>query len=1112
MYFAGARQWQVALDGGKQVPAEITTIFGLKNTARERLTACELFLRRALIWEEHSIRFEHNSPRSVSTLRDHADQIRSELRAAEFARCQLSTGVRDVEVERRILQALATPWYALPAAYEPFTIVENKSYEALRKIERRYYEKRRKEAARRRLEFPDPIFPLQIDDSEMFPIEDYVTYVQPVQVEKTFGVIEGDHRRLLDVTPYDFALPPQDLCALDDLQKELEEECEWKNWTEPPLLSSVNAPLDNQVDLNHSQQQLDEHANEEDAQYVDSTYQIVSGSSSNPVPIEPSSITDYERDEVETCNESHSFKEFAQHVFIRETNRPQFTLHETVGWLTETQLNSLTFAPNAQALDSKDFGSGIYEEDSNDSSKVVQEKRHLDQTVLHPKVRLAIRSHDRAKKAFIEEQDKCPQVFCNDTVALQIGNCETEGGPLTVYGYAKPRIAYPGAELHCGEKTWMTTTFLQLQHANCLANMCIRLNSSQHDLIDAALSSAHVYFNSSDCPVMTHYEEYLLGLFQQLRNVTDEQTASLVESGCHAKFVLRDSVNRFVSEDIRKQIHCQPFLQGDQLYLPIDEVESDVEDLAEHFRRIGIYDDGPENISFERSEEMQEKYGLLQPSQIATQADVVEQRKLDQLEPKPSFKHHYLFLTKDEADKFMATSNQPKTFSNVSKLPVLTPQVQVTLPASAASPINPEPSTSSPVDADASAASTSVTVPPLPAVDSDQDSNETFSEANDSDKEFIVSDESSTHTEGDHSFEISDDADDAELEAKSDKAKSNAISNVEEAKSGSTTPKPLSASAKRHIALVKQEALEFCDVEEDELLESDSDLDDATLGLPEAITWPKALRLCHYNHKEARTMLRENKLAIRVQQKKRQRHFVETTKGTKRRLYRPRICKDLLREGVYGFNNPKENGQINATARTLQNRLYEKLESCRRFGRKSAGSFSPTRSSKTGGSNIRGENEALKDEGCSSSEATAIDEIQSALEDEDDASTTTGLSGEEDSSNSERSQHSDVDAPKNSAPILLGTISPVVLVKTTSGFQVKIEAETEEAKTEDGDFGQSTNTETDSRTGKEQIKAGDLMLTAALVGSKHKLNESVIGETPAAKRVCKENVKMHQLL
>lgn len=415
----------------------------------------------------------------------------------------------------------------------------------------------------------------------------------------------------------------------------------------------------------------------------------------------PAEISDFESNDESDASESAdptTFCKFTQHSFIRETKRPSFTHHNAVGWLSSSQLDSLTFAPNAQALDSGGFGSGIYvrssevasenvsvsqtdtsnstlqstkssNEDNNiapttrpssKSEEYTEVKRTLNQTVLHPKLLMAARSHEIHREEYIRKRQCCPQVFCNDSMALQIGNCETENGPISVHGYTKPKIAYSGAERNCGPRTWLTVGFLQLQHSASLANMAIIHNSMQHNLIDAALCSAHNYFNrSADRPVMTDFEEYLLGLFQQLRNVTDEMSATVMESGCHAKYVLRDAVNRKVPEETRIEIQCQPFLQGDELYLPIDKSSNTpIDDLAEYFRGLGIYNDGPENIEFDLSDELQKKFGLLQKYQIENHKDVIEARIAEQAEPESRFQHYYLFFTKTEGDEFLI-SNAP---------------------------------------------------------------------------------------------------------------------------------------------------------------------------------------------------------------------------------------------------------------------------------------------------------------------------------------------------------------------------------------------------------------------------------------------------------------------
>lgn len=237
--FAGSRQWNSALDGGLQMPAEISPIFGLQNTARERLVACELRLRSSLINVQYSLQQEDISTSKRKNMEAFASFVRGELRAAEFARCQLSTAVRSVDAELRIRKALMLPWYATPEEYCPYQVVENQSYQAIRKIEKRYYVERKRVATRRRQPFPDPILPLQIDDTEMFPIDRFITYVQPVSDPKILGVIEGDLSVLLDVNPFEWlvdSVSEEKRRELDRLQLELEQECEWQQWIEPEIV------------------------------------------------------------------------------------------------------------------------------------------------------------------------------------------------------------------------------------------------------------------------------------------------------------------------------------------------------------------------------------------------------------------------------------------------------------------------------------------------------------------------------------------------------------------------------------------------------------------------------------------------------------------------------------------------------------------------------------------------------------------------------------------------------------------------------------------------------------------------------------------------------------
>ena len=177
-----------------------------------------------------------------------------------------------------------------------------------------------------------------------------------------------------------------------------------------------------------------------------------------------------------------------------------------------------------------------------------------------------------------------------------------------------------------------------------------------------------------------------------------------------------------------------------------------------------------------------------------------------------------------------------------------------------------------------------------------------------------------------------------------------------------------------------EEAAKFCDVDEEELLESDSDLDESTLCLPKPISWPTALRLCKYDEREARQMMRANKQGIRLQQKRRNRHFVPPSTEN-RRMYRPRKAKDTLREGIYGFNNPKERGLLNCTARTLQDRIYNSMESCRQFA-SVAGRYAPKRHpTKT---SLEGARRCDQEDAITSDEASDVDGILSALEDVDD--------------------------------------------------------------------------------------------------------------------------------
>ena len=190
--------------------------------------------------------------------------------------------------------------------------------------------------------------------------------------------------------------------------------------------------------------------------------------------------------------------------------------------------------------------------------------------------------------------------------------------------------------------------------------------------------------------------------------------------------------------------------------------------------------------------------------------------------------------------------------------------------------------------------------------------------------------------------------------------------------------KPDDVKSPAFLQELLEEAADFCDVNEEELLESDSDIDESTLCLPKPISWPTALRLCKYNDKEARQMMRANKQGIRLQQKRRDRHF----STEKRRMYRPRKAKDTLREKIYSFNNPKEKGLLNCSARTLQDRIYNSMESCRQFA-SVAGRYAPkrhpTKTSLTDARRCEKEQDAS-----TSDEASDIDSILSAVEDVDD--------------------------------------------------------------------------------------------------------------------------------
>ena len=740
----GIRGWMRALSGCTPlISAEINPIFGLRDTARERIAACELALRARYMHEVKKECDETLEPTIRRLAARKAQDYATELAAAQSALKELSCGIKDVDCECRLVLALNTNWHDIPYNYVPHIEVDHTPIiKHIVETNPESFALRLKTAQAKNQQFPSSEVPLAIPAVLKVNMEHccnssnlHVMMCEDSDNSKSFHSVATEVLALEPIQEEDgenMAETTEDEETDDESKIENREEDNFANGR-PPTVNSIPAPQRVRRRLQGSSGK-NEHtvsfAEDVINSSLDGVHQLESDLTSNthsdvhqqtehlepPAPVaglirDESMIqtifgtSSYENrndlrlpPKVEFNNKTQDIAEWNTHNFIDEKRNPTLPAYTMLSLLSREQLDGIAFKANAQLYDSALVGSGVSKDcdvikeinataspavvattlmsQLDDPKKKKQPKKsqteqeaffgalgvasksrpedvklelqsqplvqsddpesvrmYVPQPELHPFVVHDICAHDAARLDDIETNKRCPQVFCNQSDYLNIGNYELEQGEMSHYGYDRPTVSFEGSATNCSEKTWLVSSFLQLQHAASLANLTLSQNSNVHYLLDAGIEAANLFSRQSRRDPMTPLSLYLLSVIHKIREISREQTATCVEAAEHSKYVLRDALLRHAPEETRSKILAQQFLQGDKIW----EDPSTHPDLLHHYTQklkdMMIYKPPPPTDPLSLPNNIRNRLRLLTKEQIFSHDKVSKERILVEKEP-----------------------------------------------------------------------------------------------------------------------------------------------------------------------------------------------------------------------------------------------------------------------------------------------------------------------------------------------------------------------------------------------------------------------------------------------------------------------------------------------
>ena len=594
---------------------------------------------------------------------------------------------------------------------------------------------------------------------------------------------------------------------------------------------------------------------------------------------------------------------------LEEHSNPTLTLHYMLYWMPTTKLKSMAFKPNAQAMDSGGFGSGIWkaieettdEEENkaidhkNDNSAVQSQpvsststfpspvekrmeevKEYRPQPELHQILVRKVLDHEKNRQDAFEADGRTLEVFCNNHKDLAVGNCEVENPLLPCHGYERPDFVEESVDCFLNS-TDVPTTFGQLQHSTRLSNMATIQNSSVHHLIDAGMIVSEQVFETEPEPI-TPLSEYLLGILAQIRKVMTEQSATCVELSEHSLYVLRGAVSRPLNEETRKNILLQPLLQGEKLFM---RTTTSVMTLGEKLDEMMVSENPPPDLDTELTKCLTDAFGLLTREQIEEHEECCKSKHTNGNVPS---------LEKKFGDENLREI-QPQNDDNSA-------------------------------DTDATPQNKKVRF--------------VVEESDDSDEEGCPSESDAQFVSG------SDETDDSELYIPRPKKKKKRAKKTTTCSCNDDVLDSTDDDLDTEIPFYKINKTKLAELEEEGLKKFNLSLKDLHIDrkkvnpevifkLPDRISWREALSKSNNDEAKARLAMKENIEDRYLQKQARQ-------AWESQRPYFGRYAKACVRNKHYSLENPKEKNVKKISARTLSHHFYNsQLESLAQFGKPKEG-------------------------------------------------------------------------------------------------------------------------------------------------------------------------------
>ena len=265
-------------------------------------------------------------------------------------------------------------------------------------------------------------------------------------------------------------------------------------------------------------------------------------------------------------SEPRTFSAWARYNSISDSKMPKYLPSAVLNLVHMTQLGSIHVKRNCQ--NKQDI------EDLEKKDKVkIAESEHRYQPDLHPILLEIIAAQDaqRFRDMYAAPVNELPQIHHTPLRSdlHEMGSFEVDDPLLSCYGYIQPEAGYEGMECRVDDSTWISTTPFALQHAASMSNCALSQNSILHYCCDAVMAQFNMHEGS-----MTHTIDPLHVYFSQItrlmQQILTQQSAQLTAACQHNKYMLRDALTRCCDHKVRRGILCQPLLQNDRLWEPIE--------------------------------------------------------------------------------------------------------------------------------------------------------------------------------------------------------------------------------------------------------------------------------------------------------------------------------------------------------------------------------------------------------------------------------------------------------------------------------------------------------------------------------------------------------------